>query len=100
MTGAAIGGLLVVVMAPGLAWSFVFLGWDQVSLVARISVSVGLSMVIVPLTAFFLNVIFGVSITLLNTILISAILTCGPLVYYGWKYRRNTQGRRSQNESH
>lgn len=62
------GGLFVL-FVPGFSWSYVFFTSKEIDWVERVALSFGLSIAMVPLTIFWLNWLFGVQITLLNTFL-------------------------------
>ena len=66
---------------PGFVWSFVFFTKRETDWIERIAISFGLSIAIVPLTLFWLNWIFDVRITLLNTSLIVCALIVVPAAY-------------------
>jgi SAM-dependent methyltransferase len=68
-------------LLPGMAWSALFLRGSDIGIVGRIAIAIGLSIVIMPLTAFFLNDWFGVALSARNTVLIGSVLTAIPLVY-------------------
>jgi len=68
-------GLVFILFVPGFAWSYVFFARRNIDWIERVTLSVGLSIAVVPLTVFWLNWIFDVKITLLNTSLIVCGLT-------------------------
>jgi uncharacterized membrane protein len=72
---------IFILFLPGFAWSFVFFAKREIDWVERIALSFGLSIAIVPLTVFWLNWIFDVRITLLNTCLIVCALIVVPTAY-------------------
>lgn len=53
---------------PGFIISFIFFKKDQIDYLERIALSFALSIAIVPLTLFYLNLI-GIKINLLNSVL-------------------------------
>lgn len=76
-------GLLYVVFLPGLAWSFVLFTKKEIDWIERIVLSFGLSIVIVPITIYWLNLFPGIRITLVNvSIIILAIIGLAA-----WTYR-------------
>ena len=81
MIALEVAGVLLMLVSPGLAWSFVFLGWKDVGLTGRLAIGVGLSIVIVPSTSFFLNLGFGMPITALSTSLVAVAATLVALGY-------------------
>jgi uncharacterized membrane protein len=72
---------IFILFLPGFVWSFVFFAKREIDWVERIALSFGLSIAIVPLTVFWLNWIFDVRITLLNTSLIVCALIVVPTAY-------------------
>ena len=74
------GGIFIL-FVPGFAWSFVFLKKRESDWIERVALSFGLSIALVPLTVFWLNWLFHVKITVLNTSLIVCGLTVIPAVY-------------------
>jgi len=65
----------VFIFLPGLAWSYVFFEKKSIDWVERIALSFGLSIVLVPLSVFWLNLLFGLGITLLSISLVVFGLT-------------------------
>lgn len=74
------GGIFIL-FTPGFAWSFVLFKKREIDLIERLAISIGLSIALVPLTVFWLNFLFRVEVSLLNTILIVCGLTVIPAVY-------------------
>ena len=62
-------GSIYVLFLPGLIISFIFFPKDKIDWIERIALSFALSIAIVPLAVFYLNLI-GLKITLLNSFLI------------------------------
>ncbi|MBT3363709.1 MAG: DUF1616 domain-containing protein [Chloroflexi bacterium] len=86
-------GSLFILFIPGFSWSWIFFKKDKIDWIERIALSVGLSVALVPLTILWLNYVFGVKITLLNTILAVCILSALPVAYiYGVPYYRRRRG--------
>jgi uncharacterized membrane protein len=81
----AIIGFVLVFFLPGFAWTLVF--FRQLDLVARIALSVALSIAVVTLSILALNVLFGVRITGLNSLVIIAVVTLIPI---GIRYLRRS----------
>ncbi len=77
---AVFGGIFILFL-PGFIWSFVFFFKREIGWVERIALSIGLSIAIVPLTVFWLNWLFDVRITLLNTSLAVCALIVLPAAY-------------------
>lgn len=77
---AVFGGIFVLFL-PGFIWSFVFFFKREIDWVERIGLSLGLSIAIVPLTVFWLNWLFHVRITLLNSSLAVLVLSALPAIY-------------------
>ena len=74
-------GSVFILFVPGFAWSYVFFARKNIDWIERMALSFGLSIALVPLTVFWLNWLFQVRITLLNTSLIVCGLTAVPAVY-------------------
>lgn len=62
-------GVIVILFLPGYIWSYVFFKKEELDVLERVAVSTGLSIAIVPLLIFFLNQLFGMKITLINSFL-------------------------------
>jgi uncharacterized membrane protein len=58
---SAIAGAVYILFIPGFALSFVFFARQQIDLIERVALSFALSVAVVPLLAFYLNLI-GVKI--------------------------------------
>ena len=76
----AILGFILVFFLPGFAWTLVF--FKQVNIIERIALSFGLSIALVTLSILVLNVLIGVRITGLNSLLIIIIITIIPVAFY------------------
>ena len=76
----ALLGLTLVFFLPGFAWTLVF--FKRINLFERIVLSLGLSIAVVTLSILALNLLLGVSITGLNSLLIIAVITIIPVVFY------------------
>lgn len=73
-------GFLLVFFLPGFAWTLVFFG--QLTVIERVVLSFGLSIALVTLVVCTLNLLFGVRITGLNTLLTILVITTIPMVPY------------------
>ncbi len=73
-------GSVFILFVPGFAWSYVSFARKSIDWIERVTLSFGLSIALVPLTVFWLNWLFQVKITLLNTSLIVCGLTAIPVV--------------------
>ena len=84
----AILGFVLVFFLPGFAWSLVFFK-RELNLLERMVFSFGLSIAMVTLVIFGLDLLFKVEITSLNAILTTLALIILPLLIYGgkWLYR-------------
>ena len=67
---------------PGFAWTLVFFNRRQINVIERIVLSFGLSIAVVTLSIFSLNILIGVRITGLNSILIIIGITIIPVALY------------------
>jgi uncharacterized membrane protein len=76
----AILGFILVFFLPGFAWTLIF--FKQVNIIERIALSFGLSIAVVTLSILILNVLIGVRITGLHSLLIIIIITIIPLTFY------------------
>ncbi|MFC1923747.1 O-antigen ligase family protein [Chloroflexota bacterium] len=72
--------VLFILFLPGFVWSYVFFK-NKADWIERITISCGLSIAIVTLVVLWLNWIFHVHITLLNTSLIVCALIVVPVSY-------------------
>jgi uncharacterized membrane protein len=82
-----IAGSIFVLFIPGLAWSFIFFGKDEIDIIERIALSFGLSIAILPLIIFYLNYLLGIRITLINSTLTILLITLIPAALYIAKNR-------------
>jgi uncharacterized membrane protein len=86
-------GSIFILFVPGFAWSWIFFKKDKIDWIERIALSVGLSIAMVPLVILWLNYVFNVSITLLNTTLAVCVFSVLPMLYkYGVPYYRKWRG--------
>lgn len=76
----AILGFILVFFLPGFVWTLVL--FRQVNVIERIALSFGLSVALVTLSVFALNVLFGIRITGFNSLLIIIFITAIPLGFY------------------
>ena len=76
----AILGFILVFFLPGFAWTLVF--FRQVNTIERIVLSFGLSIALVTLSILAMNMLFGIRITGLNSVLIIIFITVVPVVIY------------------
>ncbi len=72
---------------PGFAWSLIFFEGKQVNALERGVLSVGLSIALVTLSMFALNLVFGVKVTGFNAVLDILIVTLIALLFYYIKRR-------------
>lgn len=76
----ALLGFILVFFLPGFAWTLVF--FKQINIIERIALSFGLSIAVVTLSILTLNVLLGIRITGLNSVLIIIVATIIPVVFY------------------
>ena len=81
----AILGFILVFFLPGFAWTFVF--FKQLNILERITLAIGLSIALVVLAVIALNVLLGIKITGVNSLLIIIVLAIIPGVIYYLKRR-------------
>lgn len=97
-----LGSLLVLVL-PGLAWSFVFFPRTRrldatkeaagIDWIERGALAVGLSIVIVPVAAFLLNYFLKMPLNTLTATLLAIVLSAAPAAYV-WAERTGRLPRR------
>ncbi len=78
----AILGVILVFFLPGFAWTLVFFRGKQINVIERIALSFGLSIAVVTLSILFLNIVVGIRVTGLNSVLIIIAITVIPIVIY------------------
>ena len=76
----ALLGFILVFFLPGFAWTLVL--FKQINVVERIALSFGLSIAVVTLSILALNLLIGIRITGLNSLLIIIVITIIPAVFY------------------
>ena len=76
-------GSVYVLFLPGLALSFVFFKKREIDIIERIALSFALSIAVVPLLVFYLNLI-GMKINALNVFLVVSLII-GVSVGIMWK---------------
>lgn len=100
-------GALFVLLVPGLAWSYILFAKKDIDWIDRFALSLGLSILLVSISVFWLNWLFDMKITLLNTAMIVSGLTILPVAcilarkstwaknatsrlksIFGWHYRK------------
>jgi len=73
-------GLLLVFFLPGFAWTLIF--FRQLTVIERAVLSFGLSIALVTLAVCALNLLLGVRISGLNTLLAIVVITVIPVIPY------------------
>jgi len=73
-------GFIIVFFLPGFAWTLVF--FKKINFIERIALSFGLSIALVTLSILALNVLLGIRINGLNSLLIIIIITIIPVALY------------------
>jgi len=76
----AILGFILVFFLPGFAWTLVF--FKKINIIERVALSFGLSIALVTLSILALNVLLGIRITGLNSVLIIIVITIIPAALY------------------
>ncbi len=74
MTIQMLAGSLLVLFVPGLAWTYALFD-KEIDLIERIALSLGLSLVMVPLSLFFLFNLLGIRINFENSVYMILLLT-------------------------
>lgn len=72
-------GLAIIMFVPGYAWSRILYRGNEIDLLERVGISIGLSIALVTLLVLGLNKA-GMAITATNTLLVAVGLTVIPLV--------------------
>ncbi len=78
----AILAVLLIFFIPGLAWSFVFFSGKQVNVLERVVLSIGLSIAIVTLSMFALNLALDVKVTGANAVVDIIVITILAAAFY------------------
>lgn len=78
----AIIGFGLVFFVPGFAWTLVFFRGKQLNVAERIAISFGLSIALVTVSILSLNILFKISVTGLNSVLIIILITIIPVAIY------------------
>ena len=76
----AILGFILVFFLPGFAWTLVF--FSRINVIERIALSFGLSIAAVTLSIIVLNVLFGMRISGVNSLLTIIVITVIALLLY------------------
>lgn len=86
----ALVGFTLVLFVPGyaLTWAL-FTGRDELDAVERMALSIGLSICVVVIVIYFMNVLLGVKVNLPNS-LAAILLVTGVSIAAG-KYRRDKE---------
>jgi len=94
----AILGIILVLFAPGFAWSLVF--FKKVNKLERLVLSFGLSLAMVTLCVLALNIALNIPISGLNTVIIIVILIIIPLaIRYVPKYFKKRKSEPPEEET-
>lgn len=80
-------GSVYVLFLPGLALSFVFFNKKEIDFIERIALSFALSIAVVPLLVFYLNLL-GMKINLVNSTLVIAFIIIGSLAAIAFKRKK------------
>ena len=76
----AVLGFIIVFFLPGFTWTLVF--FKKINFIERIALSFGLSIALVTLSILALNILLGIRINGLNSLLIIIIITIIPVALY------------------
>jgi len=82
-------GSIYVLFLPGLGLSYVFFKKGEKDFIERIILSFALSIVIVPLLTFYLNLLLNVKINILNVSLIVLSVIAVSLGILLWRARKS-----------
>ena len=75
-------GALLVFFVPGFAWTLVLFSGKHLTILERVILSIALSIAIVTLTILAANMLLGVKVTGVNSIVIILIITVIPVSWY------------------
>jgi len=81
-------GSLYILFLPGLVLTFAFFRDKEIDIIERIALSFALSIAVVPLLVFYLNLI-GMKIDVINVVLVVAIVILGGIGAIFWKKKKN-----------
>ncbi|WP_321420506.1 DUF1616 domain-containing protein [uncultured Methanomethylovorans sp.] len=73
-----LAGSLLVLFLPGLAWTYALFE-KEIDMIERIALSLGLSLVMVPLSLFFMFNLLGIRINFENSFYVIILLTAAAL---------------------
>ena len=80
-------GSIYVLFLPGFVLSFVFFHKKEIDIIERIALSFALSIAIVPLLVFYLN-LAGMRINIINIAFIIAFIVIGGIGVIWWRKRK------------
>jgi len=80
-------GVLLVFVVPGLPWSYALLGWRRLSVLETLCVGIALSIALVPLGLFLLNLLLDVPVDITTTILLGLALAAAGTAAALWRAR-------------
>jgi len=80
-------GSVYVLFLPGLVLSFVFFNKKEIDFIERIALSFALSIAVVPLLVFYLNLL-GMKINLVNSTLVIAFIIIGSLAAIAFERKK------------
>ncbi len=80
-------GSVYVLFLPGLVLSYVFFNKKEIDIIERIALSFALSIAVVPLLVFYLNLL-GMKINLVNSILVIAFIIIGSLAAIAFERKK------------
>ena len=98
---AMIVGAIITLFIPGFIWSYVFFSQTrrvtdendkEIDILERIAISVGLSLVLVPLTLFILNYIIDIRIDLVSTLGVLLVVVVTGLFMIQWRHPEVIRG--------
>ncbi len=82
---ATVTALLLLLFLPGFCWSFLLARGEDIRWPVRLLMSLGLSLVIMPLTVFWLNLATGVPVTVVSLLSITLAMSLVPMGYLAWR---------------
>lgn len=89
--------VILIFFLPGFAWSFVFFSSEQINKLERVVLSIGLSIALVTVSMYALNLALDVKVTGTNAVIDIIIITFAAVAFYfSRKYLKSLYLRRSK----
>ena len=89
--------VILIFFLPGFAWSFVCFSSEQINRLERVVLSIGLSIALVTVSMYALNLAFDVKVTGTNAVIDIIIISFAAVAFYfARKYLKSLYLRRSK----